>query len=200
MLFSCPAWAFSLLWLPCCRGSIFQAPGLGCPTACGFFPDQGWNLVSSSLRGGFLVTWATRAVPRVLMLTKLHGWFQESLIWWHFSLFFLFLFFPRKMSSLRASILQSWTTSHYQAVFFPFHTSSVTSFWFQLIGHMDISSHIIHWRRVAGTCQTHSQTWFAMPHSSHFSASHLGACHFTSENEDAKAKAKTWGKNKEGKW
>ena len=29
---------------------------------------------------------------------------------------------------------------------------------------------------------------------SHSSANHLGACHFTSENEDAKTKAKTWGK------
>lgn len=115
-------------------------------------PRPGMKPVCSSLRGGFLATQATRAVPRVCMLNEPHGWFQESLTWWHFSLIF---FLPRKWVIYVLLILQSWTNCHLPTVFFPFHTSSVTSFWVQLIGHMDTSSQTTHWRRVAGTRQTH---------------------------------------------
>ena len=70
LLSSCGVWSSHCGGFSCCGArhshawaSVVAAHGLGCPGACGIFPDTGIEPVSPALAVGFCNHWATRDVP-----------------------------------------------------------------------------------------------------------------------------------------
>ena len=94
MRFSGRVWAFHCCGFSCYRAWALEhrlqlvAHGLSCPAACGFFPDQGWNLCPLHWEVGSWPLEPPEVSVACFMLNKPHGWFWGSLIWWPISPFF----------------------------------------------------------------------------------------------------------------